>query len=58
MSTQMKLKHEVDNMVIELFDDLSHYIDTDLYNKLCVETRNKISAQINFVDDRIAEQLK
>jgi len=57
MSTPMKLKHEVDNMAIELFN-LAHYIDTHLYNKLCVEIRNKISAQINFVDDRIAEQLK
>jgi hypothetical protein len=58
MSTQMKLKHEVDYPHHIALNNILDLIDLELYDMLCVEIRNKISAQINFVDDRIAEQLK
>ena len=58
MSAPMKLKHEVDNVSQTTLVNILDHIDLELFLILSAQVRSKISAQINFVDDRIAEQLK
>ena len=55
MSAPMKLKPNIDNVS---FDNILDHIDSELYVMLCVQLKEKLSREIDFVDDRLAEQLQ
>ena len=58
MSTAMKLKHEVGYPHHIALNNILDLLDLELYAMLCVQVKEELSREINFVDDRIAEQLQ